>query len=150
MPELIIWKNRQMDKLRRDMDRLCTRVCDEFGIPLFPTTAREVPIMDMSETEEALIIKAEVPGVDPEDLDIAITEDTLTIRGQSKKEVVEDREEYRRTERHYGSFSRTLQLPYRINTDDVKATYKKGTLSIVMAKSKPEKAREIKIKVKAK
>ena len=150
MPELIIWKNRQMNKLRRDMDRLCTRVCDEFGIPLYLATPREVPFLDMSETDEALIIEAEVPGVDPEDLDVAITEDTLTIKGHSKKEVVEDSDAYRRTERHYGSFSRTVQLPYRIRTDDVKATYKKGTLSIVMPKSKPVKAREIKIKVKAK
>ena len=148
MPELIIWKNERMDKLRRDMDRLCTRVCDEFGIPLFLETAREAPFMDLSETDDTLILKAEVPGMDPKDLDISITDDTLSIKGETKEELVEESGGYHRTERRYGSFSRTLQLPCRINIDDVKATYKKGILNIIMPKCKPEQVREIKIKVK--
>jgi HSP20 family protein len=131
MPELIVWKNKRMDKLRRDMDRMCTRVCDEFGIPLFLETAAELPSIDVSETEDSIILKAEVPDINPEDLDISITDDTLSIRG----------------EKRYGSFSRTLQLPCRIDLDDVKATYKEGILNIEMPKCKPEQAREIKVKV---
>lgn len=148
MPELIIWKNERMDKLRKDMDRLCTRVCDEFGIPLFLETAREVPSIDISETEDSLILRAEVPDIKPEDLDISITDDTLSIRAETKHELVEEGGGYYKRERSYGSLSRTLQLPCRINMDDVKATYEKGVLNIVMPKCKPEKAREIKIKVK--
>jgi HSP20 family protein len=148
MPGLIVWKNEQMDKLRRDMDRLCSRVLDEFGMPLIPRIAREVPFMDLSETEDTLIIKAEVPGINPEELDISITDDTLSIKGETKQELVEESGDYHRTERRYGFFSRTLQLPCRIKIDDVKATYKKGILNIVMPKCKPEKAREIKVKVK--
>lgn len=148
MPELIIWKNQRMDKLRRDMDRLCTRVCDEFGIPLFLETAREFPSMDLSETEDTLILMAEVPNINPEDLDISITDDTLSIKGETEQELVEESGGYQRKEKRYGSFSRTLQLPCRINVDDVKATYKKGILNIVMPKCKPEQVREIKVKVK--
>jgi len=148
MPELIVWKNKRMDKLRRDMDRICTRVCDEFGIPLFLETAAELPSIDVSETEDSIVLRAEVPDINPEDLDISITDDTLRIRGERKLERVEENGGVQRTERRYDSFSRTLQLPCRIDLDDVKATYREGILNIVMPKCSPEQAREIKIKVK--
>jgi HSP20 family protein len=148
MPELIVWKNERMDKLRKDMDRLCTRVCDEFGIPLFLETAAELPAIDLAETEDSIILRAEVPDINPEDLDISITDDTLRIKGETKQERVEEEGGVQRTERRYGAFSRTLQLPCRIDLDDVKATYKEGILNIVMPKCVPEQAREIKIKVK--
>jgi HSP20 family protein len=137
-----------MDKLRRDMDRICTRVCDEFGIPLFLETAAELPSIDVSETEDSIILRAEVPDINPEDLDISITDDTLRIRGERKEKRVEEKGGVQRTERRYGSFSRTLQLPCRVDADDVKATYSEGILNIVMPKYKPEQAKEIKIKVK--
>lgn len=148
MPELIVWKNRRISKLRRDMDRLCTRVCDEFGIPLFLERAEQVFPMELSETEESLILKAEIPGIRPEDLDISVTDDTLSIKGERKQEIVEEHGGFHRRERTYGAFSRTLQLPCRVKIDDVKATYKKGLLSIEMPKCKPEGAREIKVRVK--
>ena len=148
MPELIVWKNKRMDKLRRDMDRICTKVCDEFGIPLFLETTAELPSIDVSETEDSVVLRAEVPGINPEDLDISITDDTLRISGEKRQERVEEEGGIKRTERRYGSFSRTLQLPCRIDLDDVKATYREGILNIVMPKCKPEQAREIKVKVK--
>jgi HSP20 family protein len=148
MPELIVWKNKRMDKLRRDMDRICTKVCDEFGIPLFLETTPELPSIDVSETEDSVILRAEVPDINPEDLDISITDDALRIRGEKRQERVEEEGGIKRTERRYGSFSRTLQLPCRIDLDDVKATYREGILNIVMPKCKPEQAREIKVKVK--
>ena len=80
MPGLIIWKNQEIDKLRRDMDRLFARLRDDFGMPPFPKIGRDVPFIDLSETEDDLIIKAEIPGIDPEDLDISITEDILNSK----------------------------------------------------------------------
>lgn len=148
MPELIVWKTKRMDKLRKDMDRICTRVCDEFGIPLFLETTAELPAIDVTETEDSVILRAEVRDIDPEDLDISITDDTLRIKGETRQEFVEESEGVQTTERRYGSFSRTLQLPCRIDLDDVKATYSEGILSIVMPKCGPEEAREIKVKVK--
>jgi len=148
MPELIVWKNKRMDKLRKEMDRICTRVCDEFGIPLFLETAAELPAIDVSETEDSVILRAEVPDIDPEDLDISITDDTLRIKGETRQEFVEESGGVQRTEKRYGSFSRTLQLPCKIDLDDVKATYSEGILNIVMPKCSPEEAREIKVKVK--
>ncbi|MEE9611167.1 MAG: Hsp20/alpha crystallin family protein [Desulfatiglandales bacterium] len=148
MPGLIIWKNQEINKMRRDMDRLFARVWDEFSVPLFPQPAREVPFIDVSETRENLIIKAEVPGINPEDLELSLADDILTIKGEMKQEMVSEGEDYHRTERRYGSFSRTLKLPCRVREEDVEATYKKGILNIVLPKCKPEKARLVKIEVK--
>jgi HSP20 family protein len=137
-----------MDKLRKDMECLCSQLLEDFGIQLFPSTMVQVPFVDLSETQDDLIIKAEVPGMDPKDLDITVTDDLLTIKGETRRDVVDEGENYRRTERKYGSFSRTFRLPCRVRPDAVEATYKKGILNIVMPKCKGNNVREIKLKVK--
>jgi HSP20 family protein len=148
MPGLIIWKNQEINKLRRDMDRLFTRLWDDFGMPHFPRAVRDVPFVDLSETEDDLILKAEVPGINPEDLDISITDDILTIKGEMKQELVKENENYHRMERRYESFSRTLQLPCRVMIEDVKATYKEGIVTIIMPKCSPEISQKVRIKIK--
>ena len=147
MPGLILWKNQEMSKLRRDMDRLFARLWDDFGMPLIPRAMRIAPSVDISETEGDLIITAEIPGINPEDLDLTITEDRLTIKGEMKQELESGDENYHRIERHFGTFSRTLQLPYRVRAEDVRATYEKGILTIVMPKSMPREDRAFKIKI---
>lgn len=147
MPELTIWIDQEISKMKRDMDRLMCRLCNDFDMPLLPSI-RKVPFIHLSETEEHLIIKAEIPGFNPEDLDIVISDDILTIKGEMKKEFIKEGEDYEKIERRHGSFSRTIQLPCRVMIDDVKATFKKGILNVVMPKSKPEKAREVKIRIK--
>ena len=148
MPGLIPWKNQEINKFRRDIDRLFDRMWDEFRMPLSLRIVRGVPSIDLSETEEELIIKAEIPGINPEDLDISVTDDTLTIKGETKQEIIEEKEDHHRTERQYGSFSRSLQLPCRIMAEDVKATYKKGILSITMPKCKADTTQGVKVKVR--
>jgi len=147
MPRLILWKDEQMDKLREDMDRLYPRVCGEFGIPLLSTALRGIPLIDLSDVEDALIVRARIVDIDPNDLDISVTQDTLRISTKTKGARAEDRRDYRRTQQRLGFFSRTLQLPCRVEINEVQATYSKGTLNIVMPKSKPEKTRKIKVKV---
>jgi HSP20 family protein len=147
MPRLILWKDEQMDKLREDMARLYHRVYGEFGIPLLSTALRGIPLIDLSDIEEALIVRARIVDIDPKDLDISVTQDTLRISTKTKGERVEDRGDYRRTQQRLGFFSRTLQLPCRVEINEVQATYRKGILNIVMPKSKPEKLRKIKVKV---
>ncbi len=147
MPRLILWKDEQMDKLREDMDRLYHRVYGEFGIPLLSTALRGIPLVDLSDIEDALIVRAKIVDIDPNDLDISVTHDTLRISTKTKGERMEDRRGYRRTQQRLGFFSRTLQLPCRVEINEVQATYSKGTLNIVMPKSKPKKTRKIKVKV---
>ena len=147
MPRLILWKDEQIDKLRQDMDRLYHRVYGEFGIPLLSTTLRGIPLVDLSDIEDVLIVRAKIVDIDPKDLDVSVTHETLRISTKTKKERVEDSGGYRRTQQRLGFFSRTLQLPCRVEINEVQATYSKGTLNIVMPKCKPEKTRKIKVKV---
>jgi len=147
MPGLILWKNQEMSKLKKDMDRLFTRIWDDFGMPSLIRGVRGAPFMDLLEKADHLIIKAELPGVSPNDLDISIIDDYLTIKGESKKEHHSEEADYHHMERHHGVFSRTLRLPCKINIDDVKATYKDGVLEISMPKCKEEALRGKKIKV---
>ena len=103
MPRLILWKDEQMDKLRRDMDRLYHRVYGEFGIPLISTTLRDAPFMDLSDTEDTLIVRTKMSNIDPKDLDISVTHDTLRINARSKKERVDETGRYRYSRRQHGS-----------------------------------------------
>jgi HSP20 family protein len=142
----MLWKNQEIDRLRRDIDRLFDRLWDDFRVPVPLRIAGRIPSMALSETENAVIFKAELPGVRPEDIDISIREDMLTIQGDIKEDQIDDSEGYQKRKRRYGYFSRTIQLPCRVLVDDVDATYKDGVLNIVMPKCKAE-AREVKIKV---
>ena len=148
MLELTIWKNQEIDRLRRDMDRLFARLWDDFGMPPFPRIARDIPSIDLSESEDKLIINVEIPGINPEDLDISVTEDRLHITGEMKQESVDRGDTYHSVERRYGAFSRDIPLPCRVMKEEVTATYKEGVLTIVMPKCKPEAARALKIKIR--
>ncbi len=147
MPGLIVWKNQEIDRLRRDMDRLLARFWDDFGVPFFPRATRETFALELSETEDTLVLRAEIPGINPDDLEVSVTDDILTIKGDLRQDLVTEEEDYERRERRYGFFSRTIQLPCKVLMDDAKATYKDGVLSIVLPKCKPESRRGIKIKV---
>jgi HSP20 family protein len=147
MPELIIWKNQEINKLRRDMDRLFSRLWDDFGMPHVHRPSRYIPSIDLYETEEDLICKAEIPDLNPEDLDVSITNDILTIKGEMKKEFTQEDENYHRMERKHESFSRNIQLPSRVIIEDVEATYREGIVTIIMPKCKPEITKKVKIKI---
>lgn len=147
MPGLIIWKNQEMNRLKRDMDRLLARFFDDFAVPSFIRPFKEGPFIDLSETQDRLILRAEIPGVNPEDLDISISGDILTVKGEAGQDFVTEHEGYRSTERGYGFFSRTIQLPCKVRIHEVKATYKDGLLVVDMPKCEPEPSREIKIKI---
>ncbi|MBW2078784.1 MAG: Hsp20/alpha crystallin family protein [Deltaproteobacteria bacterium] len=148
MPGLTLWKDQEIDRMRRDMERLFARLWDDFGMPRFPRIARNIPAIDLFESGENLIIRAEIPGINPEDLDISVTEDRMHIKGEMKQESVDESDTYHRVERRYGSFSRDIQLPCRVMKEEVEATYKEGILTIVMPKCKPEPARPFKITVR--
>jgi HSP20 family protein len=148
MSELILWKNQEINKLRKDLDRLFTRLSSGFGAPLIPAHMGRGPIIDLSETEDTLILKAELPGIRPDDLDISVSDDRLTISGERSEERVEEDRHYHRIERRFGSFARTVRLPCKVEIEQIEATYKKGVLQISMPKCKADKQRDIKIQVK--
>jgi HSP20 family protein len=148
MPELTVWKKQEIDRLRRDMERLFVRLWDDFGVPRFSRIARNIPAIDLSESGEKLIVRAEVPGIDPKGLDISVTEDRLRIKGEMRQESTDKDDISKRVERSYGSFTRDIKLPCRVIQEEVEATYKEGVLTIVMPKCKPEPDRSFRVTVR--
>jgi len=136
---------REISNLRREMDRMWE---DFFGSG--QVNVREglwAPSVDVSETNDAVIVKAEIPGMEAKDIDISLTGDVLTIKGEKKQETEEKEENFHRIETRYGSFSRMLRLPAAIQTDKVDATYEKGILKLVLPKKEEVKPKQIEIKV---
>lgn len=148
MPGLILWKDQEIDKLKRDMDRLIDRLWDDFGRWVSPRDAMgRSPVIYLSETEDALFVQAELPGIDPADLDVSIAEDVLTIKGRMQEEVVIEEAGFDTRERRSGYFSRSLQLPGRVLVEEVQATFKDDLLKIVLPKSKAESTRKVRIRI---
>ncbi len=142
MTKLISWRDpvKSLEAFRREMDRLF----DKF-FEVIPFSEHEfVPSVDISETESDIIVQAEIPGIDPKDLDISLSGRLLTIKGEKKSEHEEKKENYHRIERKYGSFSRTLELPADVDADKVEAVYKDGVLKITLPKTEIGKKIEVK------
>lgn len=106
------------------------------------------PAVDMYEKKDEIVVKAEVPGIDKENIKISISDNMLTIKGEMKKEEEIKEEDYYYSERSYGSFSRSLTLPAKVVGDKVKAEFKDGILEIHMPKAAEAKAKEIKVAIK--
>jgi HSP20 family protein len=105
------------------------------------------PSVDVFEEGEDLVVKAELPGIKKEDIDIRLTDGMITISGEKKKEDEIKRKDYYKWERSYGSFCRSFELPAEVQKDKVKSTFKDGVLEIRMPKSKEAIQKEVKIKV---
>lgn len=106
-----------------------------------------LPSIDVSETKNELVIKAELPGLDPKDIDISMNNGYLTIKGEKKHEKEEKDENYHLIEKSYGSFTRSVRLPREVQNDKIAASFKNGVLRITLPKSEEAKKKEIKIKV---
>jgi HSP20 family protein len=148
MSELIMWRKQEIDRLRRDMDHLFRRFRREFGVPRSLLETPEPFSLDLSETESTITLRAELPGMKPQDIHVSVTDDALILRGEIREDSVEQGENYERVAKRSHSFSRTITLPCRIRTVDVKATYKDGILEIVLPKCRPVEARDVNIDIK--
>jgi HSP20 family protein len=105
------------------------------------------PAVDIYETEHELVVKADLPDVRPEDLDIRVENNILTIRGDRKFEKKVDEKNYLRVERTYGSFSRSFSLVNTVNSEAIKADYKNGVLTLTIPKREEAKPKQIKVNV---
>jgi HSP20 family protein len=148
MSELILWKDQEMRKLRRDMDRLFSRCWSDLGVDLFLEECSGAPSIDMTETEDALIVRATLKGVKPENLDITLSGDTLIISGKRSEESVDDTGFYPRVERRLSSFQRTLSLPCKVEVDDIEASFKEDHLKIILPKLKSKPVHGIRVKIR--
>ncbi len=141
---------RELVSLREAMDKLFE---DSFVRPsrLFATLGEEVvPAVDVYQTPDEVVVKASLPGVKAEDVNIDITGDTLTIKGETKAEEEVKRENYIYQERRYGAFSRTVALPTGLKLDKAEATMADGVLTLTIPKAEEVKPKQIKIKTREK
>jgi HSP20 family protein len=149
MSSLMRWDPfRNTLSLRNAMDRLFE---DSFVTPRFgwiaPASAAGMAL-DVYETKEQVVVKAALPGIKPEETEVTITGDTLTIRGESKEEKEIKEENYIRKERHFGSFARSVTLPAGLEADKAEATFEDGVLTLKIPKSEQAKPKSIKVKAK--
>jgi len=115
----------------------------------WPTLVEESVLpVDVYETDDAVVVEASIPGVKPEDVDVSITGDTLTIKGETKAERKVERENYIRQERRFGSFCRAVTLPAGLEKDKAEAEFQNGVLRITLPKAEEVKPKSIKVKVK--
>jgi HSP20 family protein len=132
--------------MRRDMDRLWDSFF-EGGVRRTDEEGEWLPSLDVAETKNEIVVKAEVPGMDSKDIDISLSDGLLTIKGEKKQEREEKEEDYHLVERSYGTFTRSVRLPKEVKRDKISASYKNGVLKVTLPKSEEAKQKEIKIKV---
>lgn len=112
-----------------------------------PPTSLGAPALDVYEEKDDLIVKAEIPGLTKDEIDISLEENTLTIKGEKKKEEEVKEDDYYRCERTFGAFSRSIELPMNVKPDKVNAAFKNGVLEIRLPKAEQAKKNVVKVKV---
>jgi len=135
----------EMVTLRQAMDRLFE---DSFVSPVAwrTTNGDGLPALDVHQTPDELVVTAALPGLKPEDVEITITGQTLSIRGEFKEDAAIDRDMYLYRERRFGAFHRQLQLPVRVQGDRSTATFEDGVLKLSIPKAEEVKPRQIQVK----
>ena len=142
----------------RELEEIERRFGDIFGRPIVPGIWRRVPVEEMGwapaievfEKEDKFVVKAEVPGVKEEYIDVSIVGDTLTIKGERKAESEVKEENYYCCERSYGSFSRSISLPSNVDTQKIEATYEDGILEVNLPKIIEVKAKKVTVAARKK
>jgi HSP20 family protein len=132
-----------LTSLRRDMDRLFEEFMGRAPSRMGESTGE--PAVEVSDTPEAVIVKAQMPGVSKDHIQVDVTDDVLTLRGEMKEEETKEEQNYHRREFRYGRFARSIPLPAMVQSDRATAQLKEGILEVRIPKSEKSKARQIQI-----
>jgi HSP20 family protein len=143
--------NNPVFSLQRDVNRIFDDFWRRFDQPFaaFGRFDRGGPRTDIAETEHALEVSVELPGIDQNEIDVSLSDNALTIKGEKKSERQQSKKDYRLSERSYGSFYRSIPLPSGVDTDKASAEFKNGVLTVTLPKTQEALARVKKIEVKA-
>jgi len=133
----------ELERMRRELDRLSG---DFTGSVFRLPTAGVFPLVNVTEDHNHYYVRAELPGVNADELDISVTGETLTLSGERKLPEESEKASYHRREREAGSFSRVISLPTRLDVDKVKALAEDGVLTVVLPKAESAKPRQIAVK----
>jgi len=129
------------DQINRVFNDVLERTGEESSLTAW------APAVDIYETEHELVLKADLPDIDPKDLDIRVENNILTIRGERKFDKNVNEENYLRVERSYGSFTRSFTLANTVNAEAIKAAYENGVLTLTIPKREEAKPKQIKVNV---
>lgn len=137
---------REMDRLLQEMDEMTQRALPGFSRK---KKTSDFPAANMLSNEDQVVLTAQLPGVDPKDLNINAMEDTISIQGKREQPSADQDKKiiYHRQERMSGEFKRIFRLPYAINTEKVEAKYEKGILQIVLPRAEKDKPKKISVSV---
>jgi HSP20 family protein len=145
---LIRWEPvRELGTVQTDMNRLFNSFFDTSTHRNGATARRWIPAMDLSQTEHAYVLKADLPGLSESDVNIELDDNVLTISGERKSEHEDHKAGYHRVERSYGSFRRALTLPEGVDAEAITATFDKGVLEVTVAKPAQQAPRKVQITV---
>jgi HSP20 family protein len=146
MSNLIRWEPvREMMTLREAMDQLFN---DAFTRPVSMSGGSVIPAIDVYQNNDAVVVKAALPGLKADDVQISVSADVLTLRGEFKREDEQKDTTYHIREQRYGSFERSIMLPSDVQTDKSKADFENGILTITLPKAESVKPKTISIKAK--
>jgi len=145
MANLVRWEPMGLTSLRQAMDSLFE---DAMVRPsrIWPSLKLDEPAVDMYQTEKDVVVRASMPGIKADDVDISVTGDMLTISGETCKEQEVKEDAYLRREMRCGTFSRSLQVPVAVNVDKAEAVFENGVLTLTMPKSEEAKAKRLSVK----
>ncbi len=154
---LIRWEPKSQElepfrSLRQEVDRIFDDFFRGWSRPwtsgwLTPMEGGFTPSVDLKETDKEFVLTAEVPGVSKDELDVTITEDSVTLRGERRQEKEEKNENYHYRETTYGAFQRVIPLPGEVVAEKAKAKLKDGVLTLVLPKAQPSKAKGVQVKI---
>jgi HSP20 family protein len=139
-----LWRSDPLTALQEEMNQLRARLFGERQEGWFTGTI--VPELDLSETETAIEVRMDVPGVTAKDIDIQVSGNVLMVSGERKEEKEEKGKTFHRVERRYGNFSRSITLPCPVVESEVAAEYHDGVLTVKLPKTEESKAHKIKVK----
>jgi len=140
---------REFPSLVKEMESMFKNLWEDMALGELATDLNMdwTPRLDVEETDAAIIVRAEIPGVDKKDIDISLDRDTLIIKGEKRKETEEKGKTFHRVERRYGGFQRLIRLPAEVDTTKVEATYKDGVLTVNLPKTEESRKRLTHIEV---
>jgi HSP20 family protein len=137
---------RELDSFRRDFDDLFDRLLGGRLRSVFPKGA-DAPAIESFMKDDKLVVRADLPGIDPKDVEVIVTGDTLTLRGNREQSHEERRANFTHREVSYGSFERSLKLPEGVKAEDVKASYRNGVLELTIPVPREATARKVPIQI---